>query len=145
MIPQVTYRQGSLDDVEQVLHAVPEIQNHDLMQSMLDRVSAKQYLALVAYRGKQPVGCKLGYALDTDNFYSWLGGVVKKHRGQGIAQQLLNEQEAWARKAGFTHLHVKSMNRYPAMLHMLIKNGYQVCGYEGAVETSKIRFHKELV
>lgn len=147
LIPQVTYRQGTLDDVVQVLHAVPEMQNHNLIQSILDRVSAKQYLAVVAYHGDQPVGCKLGYALNRDNFYSWLGGVVSKHRGQGIAQQLLNEQEAWARAAGFKHLQVKSMNRYPAMLHMLIKNGYQVCGYEdkGAVETSKICFSKGLV
>lgn len=143
----ITCEQASVDDVVEVLSAVPEIQSHNLIQSILDRISAKKYLALVAYRGNQPVGCKLGYALDTDSFYSWLGGVVPEYRGQGIAQQLLKRQEAWAKQAGFKNLQVKSMNRYPAMLHMLIKNGYQVCGYEdkGMVEKSRILFSKGLV
>lgn len=142
----MTCKQGSLDDVVQALHAVPEIQSHHLIQSILERISAKQYLALVAYQGNQPVGCKLGYALDDDTFYSWLGGVIPAHRSKGIAQQLLNEQEVWAREAGFKRLLVKSMNRYPAMLHMLIKNRYQVCGYDdkGTVEVSKVKFSKKL-
>ena len=38
------------------------------------------------------------------------------------------------------------MNRFPAMLSMLIKNGYAIVGYEdrGCPQTSKILFTKDI-
>ncbi|RUO23921.1 GNAT family N-acetyltransferase [Aliidiomarina minuta] len=143
----ITYKTASVGDVAEVLKAIPEMHSRNLIQSILDRISNKDYLALVAYSGQKPVGCKLGYAMDEANFYSWLGGVIPEHRGQGIAQPLLNQQEAWATQQGYRHIHVKSMNQYPAMLTMLIKNGYQICGYEdkGSVEESKVCFVKRVV
>ena len=42
----------------------------------------------------KPVAYKLGYRLENKNFYSWLGVVVPKLLGKGIAQALLKAQEA---------------------------------------------------
>lgn len=38
------------------------------------------------------------------------------------------------------------MNRFPAMLSLLIKNGYSIVGYEdrGSLQTSKILFTKDI-
>ena len=93
------------------------------------------------------VGYKLGYALSSSVFYSWLGGVIPAYRQMGIASSLSQQQEDWARKSGYEHVEVKSMNRYPAMLQLLISSGYRITGYEdrGDENTSKICFSKTLI
>lgn len=89
---------------------------------------------------------KLGYALDSNTFYSWLGAVAPECRGQGIAQALLNAQEAWVKAHSYLAIKVKSMNRFPAMLSLLIKNDYAIVGYEdrGCTQTNKILFTKDI-
>ncbi|MDD9177605.1 MULTISPECIES: hypothetical protein [Aliivibrio] len=39
------------------------------------------------------------------------------------------------------------MNRYPAMLHLLISSGYHISGYEeeGSTDKSKIKFIKYIM
>lgn len=46
------------------------------------------------------------------------------------AHRLLDRQEVWAAEYGFPAVTVKSMNRYPAMLHLLIRNGYRIPAVE---------------
>lgn len=50
-------------------------------------------------------------------------------------------------KKGYQSISVKSMNQYPAMLQMLISNGYQISGYENNddLALNKICFVKPLV
>ena len=56
--------------------------------------------------------------------------MLPAHRMTGLAQRLLDRQEAWAAEYGFPAVTVKSMNRYPAMLHLLIRNGYRIRAVE---------------
>ena len=55
-------------------------------------------------------------------------------------------QETWATERNYKHISVKSMNCFPAMLTLLINNGYQITGYEnnGTPLNSKIKFTKAL-
>lgn len=85
---------------------------------------------MIAYVGEEPADFKLGYALDKDTFYSWLGGVLPAYRRDGVAQALLEAQETWAKEKGYKSISVKTRNSFPAMLMMLIKNGYQVIELE---------------
>ncbi|WP_139248268.1 GNAT family N-acetyltransferase [Janthinobacterium lividum] len=73
--------------------------------------------------------------------YSWLGGVLPAHRKSGLAQRVLEAQEAWASAHGFAAVTVKSMNRYPAMLRLLIRNGYQIRLVEHFGDTARERIH----
>lgn len=102
---------------------------------------------LIAEADGQPVGFKLGYAAEDGSLYSWLGGVLFAHRKTGLAQRLLEAQEAWAGAHGFAAVTVKSMNRYPAMLRLLIRNGYQIRQVEhfGDPARERIQFSKGLV
>jgi GNAT superfamily N-acetyltransferase len=76
------------------------------------------------------VGLKIGYPKDSEQFYSWLGGVASSFRGRGVGKQLMINQEAWARSSGFKVVTLKTMNRWLSMLLMSLKNGYEIIGTE---------------
>ncbi len=141
-----TFGQGSIDDVIAVGRQIPEFTQPQPKGKIESRLSGKDFLILQAKSNNELAGYKIGYAISNTEFYSWIGGVIPKFRGLGLATELRQKQEAWALEKGYATLRVKSMNRFPAMLHLLIKSGYQICGYEdkGSVETGKICFVKDL-
>ena len=135
-----------LERLHAVYSVLPEFANREPLASLRQR-AGERYLALVYCVDGRDVGFKLGFALNAEEFYSWIGGVLPKARGTGAAQAMLEFQEAWARQQGFQRLRVKSMNRYPAMLRLLIRNSYQIDGFtpgDGRVG-GKIHFYKSLI
>jgi len=46
-------------------------------------------------------GYKIGYELDSDRFYSWLGGVDENHRNKGIASKLMRRQHLYLKEKGY--------------------------------------------
>lgn len=137
---------GNVEDVLNVDAQIPEFDGRTTYQKIQTRFANKSALILVAKVGERPVAYKIGYALSNKQFYSWLGGVIPAYRQQGIATKLREKQEAWVLSRGYSEIYVKSMNRYPAMLQLLIASGYQVSGYEdnGTVCSSKVCFVKAL-
>lgn len=133
-------RPGSIAEAWHVLQAIPEFDQRRSLAQLQERLPASA-LVLIAEADGQPVGCKLGYAAEDGSLYSWLGGVLPAHRKTGLAQRLLEAQEAWANVHGFAAVTVKSMNRYPAMLRLLIRNGYQVRLVEHFGDPSRERIH----
>jgi len=87
-------------------------------------------LLLVACRGEEILGFKLGWAESRRRFYSQLGGVAPAARGQGLARRLLRRQHAWAREQGFERVRTKTSNRWRAMLLLNILEGFEVVGTE---------------
>ena len=144
MEPCYTIKPASLDDLLLVDSQIPEFDGRNTLSKLQAQCADIEHLALVAYIDNEPVAYKLGYALDSNTFYSWLGAVAPESRGKGIAQALLNAQEAWVKAHNYRAIKVKSMNRFPAMLSLLIKNDYAIVGYEdrGCPQTSKILFYK---
>lgn len=142
----ITIKTGTIDDVTAVSKHIPELLTTIDNQTVHKRLNNKKALILVAYLEDTLVGFKIGYEQSTTQFYSWLGGVHLKYRRLGIAKKLLIQQEQWAAEQGYTHIHVKSMNRFPQMLTMLITNGYHIGGYVDKQSTmlSKIKFVKQL-
>lgn len=105
---------------------IPEL-DHPLTNEVLDqRLQGKTCLILVAYVEGELAGFKLGYEQEEAIFYSWLGGVAFDFRRLGLAQSLLEYQETWARRQGYNHIQVKTLNRFPAMLNLLISNQYLI-------------------
>ncbi|AVI65717.1 GNAT family N-acetyltransferase [Shewanella sp. WE21] len=110
----------------QLSQQIPEL-DHPLTNEVLDqRLQGKTCLILVAYVEGELAGFKLGYEQEETIFYSWLGGVAFDFRRLGLAQSLLEYQETWARRQGYNHIQVKTMNRFPAMLNLLISNQYLI-------------------
>ncbi|ABG42001.1 acetyltransferase, GNAT family [Paraglaciecola sp. T6c] len=148
---KIEYEEGSLSDILLVNAQIPEFDRHITQAKLQLRLNDRAHLLLVAKVNGGAVGYKLGYALSSRGFYSWLGAVVPAYRKMGIASSLRQQQEDWALKSGYEHIEVKSMNRYPAMLQLLIGSGYKIVGYEkngdeksGDVDEGKICFRKIL-
>ncbi len=133
-------RMGNIEEAWQVLQAIPEFDQRRSLAQLRDRLPAGA-LILIAEADGQPVGFKLGYGAEDGSLYSWLGAVLPAHRKTGLAQRLLEAQEAWAAENGFAAVTVKSMNRYPSMLRLLIRNGYQIRLVEHFGDPARERNH----
>ncbi len=93
----------------------------------------------------QVVGFKLGYEHDSQEFYSWLGGVVPEFRGIGIASDLMNSQHDWCRKQGYKRVQTKTQNRFREMFILNLKHGFEVIGCNESNEGGfKIILEKKL-
>ncbi|MGF1759030.1 GNAT family N-acetyltransferase [Photobacterium sagamiensis] len=119
-------RQASVAEAAAVLARIGEFAKPADETALQARLRGRQPLILVAEQDEQLVGVKIGYRLSETCFYSWLGGVAPEGRCGGVAQSLLETQEAWAVEQGFEELRVKSRNRFPAMLRLLLRNGYLI-------------------
>ena len=137
---------GSVDDIVDLSAKLPEFDKIMTREFLLSRLDRAVSLILVARIEETLVGYKIGYELTKDTFYSWLGGVVPKYRKNGIATILLNYQENYLRNSGYKQIKVKSMNRFPNMLRLLISKEYEIVSIEegSCLLENKIVFIKNL-
>lgn len=143
----VNIREGALDEAFRVHLSVPELYPLQSVAEYNNRIGSKECVILIAEVREAPVGFKLGYALDKSTFYSWIGGVIPEYRSQGIAVALLKAQEKSVADMGYRVIKVKTMNRFPAMLKMLVSHGYLIDGYEArnGPHDAKITLSKDIV
>jgi GNAT superfamily N-acetyltransferase len=106
----------------------------------------KKFYLITAFVDRQAVGFKLGYKIDADVFYSWLGGVVPDFRRIGIASALMRAQHDWCRKAGYARIQTKTQNQFRDMFILNLKHGFEVTGCDAADRDGlKIVMEKRLV
>ncbi len=134
-------REGTLEEALQVVTRVKEFANGETLDSMSQRLGDKNSLILVAEKNGAIVGFKIGYELDEGTFYSWFGGVAPQARNEGVAQMLLEAQEEWVAEQGYKTLKVKSRNQFPAMLRLLLRNGYLIEKFEEKINLRESRVH----
>lgn len=143
---QIEITKGTIEEVVSIDAQIVEFSKKTPAEAIKQRLAGKTHLLLVAKSEGRPVGYKLGFALSDTEFYSWHGAVIPAFRKKGIATRLREHQEKWVAEQGFKTISVKSMNKFPAMLQLLISSGYQISGYidEGSPAESKIKFSKQL-
>ncbi|MGV1720027.1 GNAT family N-acetyltransferase [Vibrio furnissii] len=134
-------RLGTLAEAVQVVQEIDEFAHKETVASMAQRLAGKHDLILIAEEHGQLLGFKIGYELDSETFYSWFGGVSALARNRGVAQHLLNAQEHWVAKHGYRQLKVKSRNQFPAMLRLLLRNGYLIENFEKVEPLLESRIH----
>jgi len=143
----VVYRQGTLEECVQVVEQLQEFAHKETVESLSARLEGKaRSLIQIAQEGDKLLGFKIGYQLDEQTFYSWFGGVSSLARNKGVAQKLLEIQEQWVAEQGYKQLKVKSRNQFPAMLRLLVRNGYLIENFEEKhpLIESRIHFLKQL-
>lgn len=143
---KITIRSGTIQDALTVEAALPEF---GVARSEIDyrrRLGDAPHLILVAEVDGVLAGYKVGYAQSDTLFYSWLGGVLPAHRRLGLAQRLLEYQEQWVAQQGYGAIEVRSKNKFPGMLMLLIKNSYKIVEVESSapLDERKITFRKEI-
>ncbi|MEZ8116018.1 GNAT family N-acetyltransferase [Vibrio splendidus] len=134
-------REGSLEEVVSVVEQITEFAKKESVASLSERLAGKTSLILVAEEAGVLLGFKIGYELDENTFYSWFGGVSPLARNKGVAQAQLDAQEQWAQEQGYKQLKVKSRNQFPAMLRLLLKNGYLIEKLEEKEDINAHRIH----
>lgn len=93
------------------------------------RVSEKRKpLLILAYKGEEAVGFKLGYERSRGVFMSWLGGTHSDYRRKGLAKAMLQRQHSWCKDKGYHTIVTESTNDYKGMLVLNIKEGFQIVG-----------------
>ncbi|MEZ8447674.1 GNAT family N-acetyltransferase [Vibrio splendidus] len=137
----VIVREGSLEEVVSVVEQIAEFARKESVASLSERLAGKTSLILVAEEAGVLLGFKIGYELDENTFYSWFGGVLPIARNKGVAQAQLDIQEQWVKQQGYQQLKVKSRNQFPAMLRLLLRNGYLIEKLEEKEDINGHRIH----
>lgn len=95
--------------------------------TLVGKMETKPGLILnVAVDKGKVIGYKIGYKLDNDTFYSWLGGVDKNSRKYGVATKLMENQHLYLKENGYKIVQTKTMNKWRNMLILNIKSGFDV-------------------
>ena len=115
-----------IETIYPVYLKVSEFEKHVPLDEIKERIGSKNLCLAYIVKG-EITGFKIGYEKSNIEFYSWIGAVLPEFRRKGIAGKLLKYQESWAEKEGYKAISVKSMNRYPAMLTMLVNSNYKIC------------------
>lgn len=103
------------------------------------------FLVLLAVDAGEVVGYTIGYEDRTGRFYSWLGGVDPRHRGRGIASELMRIQHAWCHEHGYKTIRTHSKNEWRDMLILNLRHGFDVIGtYTDGKGQPKIILEKRL-
>ena len=74
------------------------------------------------------VGFKLGYAVTSTRYYSWLGGVHPEHQKVGIARQLMKNQHDWLRDKGFAVVETEQIQTNHRMARLNESAGFNASG-----------------
>ncbi|MEH7391866.1 GNAT family N-acetyltransferase [Bacillus sp. JJ1474] len=80
--------------------------------NLINKMASKpQLLIITAMSGTKLIGFKIGYALDDNKFYSWMGGVDINYRKFGVASTLMEKQHQYVRELGYSVVQTKTMNK----------------------------------
>lgn len=96
-------------------------------EDLVSKMKSKPHLLVqTAMAEERVIGYKMGYRLDNDTFYSWLGGVDPEYRENGIGSMLMEKQHGYLTEMGFKMVRTKTMNKWRGMLILNIKHGFDV-------------------
>lgn len=114
---------------------------------VINQLDRPDLVMLLAYRGGEPVGFKVGYGESETTYYSAKGGVLEAHRGRGIAKVLLVRMMDEARELGYERFAFDTFpNMHPGMAVLGLRGGFRVtaAGYNATYHDYRLRLEKAL-
>jgi len=119
--------EGKLDDAVMVSANIPEFDDPYEIPEYSKRLNSTTHHILTAYDNHNPIAFKIGYQRHSDgSFYSWMGGVLPNYRRKGIANNLADHQETWAKKNGYISIKMQTREKHKAMLALAINRGFKI-------------------
>lgn len=94
-------------------------------------------LCLAAREKNEAVGFYIGFELKPSVHFAWLVGVVPPARRLGIASQLMQAAQAWAREQGYISIRFECNNTHRAILHFGISENYSIVGIRWDPDTAQ--------
>ncbi|QIZ78284.1 GNAT family N-acetyltransferase [Ferrimonas lipolytica] len=144
---ELAWRHGSIDEVVALSLQIPEFDNPYGADEYHRRLQEGRYLIQIAEVDGEAAGFYASYANSPQELYLWMSGVVPQFRGLKLASMLLEGLQHWAKQQGFERITVKSRNRYPAKLRLLLGNGFHIVELMKKGDSSldyRIRFAKHI-
>ena len=127
MMDSFHIHEDKLDDAFIVSKNIPEFDDPYEISEYSKRLNSTVHLILTAYDDHNPIAFKIGYHRYSDgSFYSWMGGVLPNYRRKGIANNLADHQETWAKKKGYKSIKLQTRSKHNAMLALAINRGFQI-------------------
>ena len=90
------------------------------------------------------VGFKLGYAVTSLRYYSWLGGVQPSFRRLGIARELMTRQHEWIGSRGYQQIETEAVQDNQGMTQLNGSAGFVAVGTKRTESDSRIIYRKTL-
>ena len=119
--------EGKLDDAVMVSANIPEFDDPYEIPEYSKRLNSTTHHILTAYDNHNSIAFKIGYQRHSDgSFYSWMGGVLPNYRIKGIANNLADHQDTWAKKNGYISIKIQTREKHKAMLALAINRGFQI-------------------
>ncbi len=120
-------KKGSFEQCVKLSQIIPELDSPYEINEYKKRCCGIHHLALIANMNDMPVGFKVGYdRYKNGSFYSWMGGVIPKYRRNGVAHQLANYQESWAKDNSYSYIQIKTRKKHKFMINFLLKRGFLI-------------------
>ncbi|MHB9010677.1 MAG: GNAT family N-acetyltransferase [Ignavibacteriaceae bacterium] len=90
-----------------------------------DRITrSNSVLTIIATVKNYLVGFKFGYGIESDTFYTWLGGVRPEYHRNGLGSEMIRKQIEWCRQKGFIKIRTETRNKWSEMLGLDLKYGF---------------------
>ena len=104
------------------------LQRYKSDQSFFDQFNKLDTIkhVIVAYRDGNPVGCGAVKKFDENSMEVKRMFVNEKYRGQGIAGQVLNALEKWAKELNFSSCVLETGDKSPEAMALYKKCGYKI-------------------
>ena len=128
----------SIAEIVAISNQIPELKNPYPVEEYEKRFAIAPHLILAAYVDGKAAGFKAGYERE-GFFYSWMGGVLPAYRQLGIAKQLADYQERWAKGQGYDSITFKTRNVHKGMLIFALKNGFNIIDVESRTDVGANR------
>lgn len=127
----ITVEEGTAELAYQTSILIPELKDPYQPQEYINRLKDVDHIILIAKKGSELVGFKVGYKRSEDgSFYSWMGGVLPAFRRLGVANKLAQVQEEWAIAKGYSSIQMKTRFRLKGMQKFAIKRGFHILSIE---------------
>ena len=128
----ISISEGTVEEVVSLSKRIPELTNPYETVEYLKRLKPEiPHLVLVAKKGDDVVGFKVGYEREKDgSFYSWMGGVLPAFRRLGLADRLADAQDTWAQEQGYHSIQMKTRYRLKAMRKFAMNRGFDIAKVE---------------
>jgi len=109
--------------------------NHNFIQALVDRITVNvgQHYFLVAFDHERWLGViHIATQLNTDVEFGII--VDQEHRGQGIADRLMDEAVTWAQNRRYKRLYLHCLSWNQPIKHLCNKYGLEIRNQEGSGE-----------
>ena len=120
----IVLREVDITEAVTINKTIPEFDPYS-QEYFAERLKNTDNLVIAAYVCGNLAGYLIGYDRFHDgSFYCWMTGVNPAFRRKGVLTALMDYQEEWAGKRGYTKIKIKTRNTLRAMLAFLVKYGF---------------------